>query len=54
MVIMERVTELLSYWTQDLEVWGSISAAVVMCKNLGEALNPYRLCSPSSNGYQVE
>ena len=28
--------------------------AIHLCKILLQALNPHRLCPPSSNGYQVE
>ena len=51
---MEYVVEWLRHWTQDLGVWGSIPRVLVMCKSLGQALNPHRLCPPGSNGYQVE
>ena len=51
---MKPVAEWLRCWTRDLAVWGSIPAVPVMCKSLGQALNPHRLCPPSSNGYQVE
>ena len=31
-----------------------ILTALVLCKSLGQALNPHHLCPPSSNGYQVQ
>ena len=52
-VYVEHVAERLSCWTRDLEVWGMILAAL-LCKSLGKALNPQRLCPTSSNGYQVK
>ena len=45
------VAKRLRCWTRDLGVWGSIPASTVMCKNLGQALNPHCLWPPSSNGY---
>ena len=51
---VEHMAEWLRRWTRDIGVWGSIPAAPVMCKSLGQTLNPHRLCPPSSNGYQVE
>ena len=48
------MAEWLRRWTRDLVVWGSIPSPSVMCKSLGKALNPHRLCPPNSNGYQVE
>ena len=48
------MAESLRRRTQDLRVWGSIPAAMVMCRSLGQDLNPHRLWSPSSNGYLVE
>ena len=50
----KHVAEWLRRRTRDLEVWGSIPVAPVMCRSLGQALNPHRLWSPSSNGYLVE
>ena len=50
----ERVAEWLRHWTQDLKVWGPMSAALIMCKSLGQALNPHCFYPPSSNGYRVE
>ena len=38
----------------DLRSRGLIPTALVMCKSLGQALNPHCLCQPNSNGYQVE
>ena len=46
---MERVAEWLRLCTRDQGVWGSIPAALVMYKSLGQAMNLHRLCSPSSN-----
>ena len=37
----------------DQGVWDSITVVLVMC-HLGQALNPCRLWTLSSNGYQVE
>ena len=54
LVLVEHVAQWLRHWTQDLGVWGSIPAALLMCKSLGQALNPHRLCPPCSNMYQVE
>ena len=54
MMFVERVAEWLKRMTRDLGVWGSIPAALVMCRSLGQALNPHRLWPPSSNGYLVE
>ena len=51
---IERMAERLRRLTRDLAVRRSIPAALVMCKSLGQALNPHRLCPPSINGYQVE
>ena len=51
---VERMANRLRRWTRDQVVWGSISAALVMCKSIGQALIPHRLCPPSSNGYEVE
>ena len=51
-ILVEHMAEWLRHWTRDLGVWGSIPAAPVMCKSVGQALNPH--CPPSSNGYQVE
>ena len=34
--------------------WGLIPTALILCKNLGQVLNPHRLCTPNSIGYQVE
>ena len=53
MLYVEWVAERLRRWTRDLEVWGSIPAAPVMCKSLGQALNPHCLWPPRSNGYLV-
>ena len=50
-IIVERLAERLRRWTQGLEIWGSIPASPVMCKSLGQALNPHCLWPPSSNGY---
>ena len=50
----ERMAEWLTRWTRDLEVLGLLSSVVVLCKNLGHALNPHRLCLPSRYGYQVK
>ena len=54
MLLLELVAEWLRRWTQDLGIWGLILAAMVRCKDLGQALNPHRLCLLSSNGYQVD
>ena len=51
---LEHVAEWLRHWTQYLGVWGSIAATPVMCKGLGQALNPHHLWPPSSNEYHVE
>ena len=51
---VERIDECLRFWTLDQKVWGSIPAALAMCKSLGQALNPNRFWTPSSNGYQVD
>ena len=48
------MAEWLRRWTRDLGVFGSIPAALVMYKSLGQALNPHRLCPPSCDGHQVE
>ena len=48
------MTEWLGHWTWYLGVIGSIPVALVMCKSLGQALNPHHPCTPSCNGYQVE
>ena len=39
---------------QDQGVSGSIPAALVMCKSLGQAYNLHCPCPPSSNGQPVE
>ena len=52
--VVDREAKWLRHWTWGLRVWGSIPVAPVMCRNLLQALNPHRLCSPSSNRYQVE
>ena len=50
--LQEQVAKWLRRWTRDLGF--SIPAVLVMCKSLGQAVNPHRLCPPSSYGYQVE
>ena len=51
---VERMGKWWMHWTQDLKVWGSILIVPVMCKSLGQTLNPDHPKVPSSNGYQVE
>ena len=48
------MAEWLRHCTWNLEAWGSIQAALVMYKNLGQALKPCHLWSTSSIMYQVE
>ena len=43
-----------SRWTQKSRGLGFIPTALVMCKSLGQALNPHSLYPASSNGYQVD
>ena len=50
---VDREAKWLKHWTQDPGVWGLFPTALVMYKSLGQALNPYCLWPPSSNGYLV-
>ena len=51
---MELVAEWLKHRTRDLEVWGSISATLVMCRSFRQDLHAYRPWPPISNGYLVK
>ena len=53
-LLIEFVAEWFRHSTRDQGVWVSIPAALVICESLGQALNPHRLCPPSSNGYHRE
>ena len=39
-ILVESVTQWLRHWTRDQGAWGSIPAAMVMCKDLRQASTP--------------
>ena len=51
---VECMAEWLRHWTRDQGFWDSVHPALVMCKSLGQSLNPHCLWPPSSSENQVE